>query len=109
MQRLSGSIVAVRLCLNAACPAGVSGNLNSGRSLPMFPTGVVSRVPFQYPLRSGWPSAIRGVGLLDLKSGAVSPCADIIRGKRKTAEIAALRNSRFGFVFIGCLRCREYV
>src|SRR5207253_11009284 len=51
---------------------------NSGRSLPILPTGVVSRVPFQKPLRSGCRSAMRGTGLLDLTSGAVSvgSCAD---------------------------------
>src|SRR6185436_14622412 len=27
-----------------------------------FPPGVVSRVPFQYPLKSGCPSAVRGAG-----------------------------------------------
>jgi hypothetical protein len=38
----------------------VNGNFNPGRSLAMFPPGSVSRVPFQYPLKSGCPSAARG-------------------------------------------------
>src|SRR4029453_7869544 len=63
MQRLSGSIVAGRFGLRGASPAGVNGSVNPGRSLPMLPTGVVSRVPFQYPLKSGGPSAVRGRGL----------------------------------------------
>src|SRR4029450_322255 len=68
-------IVAVRLCLRAASPAGVNGSLNPGRSLPMLPTGVVSRAPFQYPLRPGCPSAVLGVGRrgADLLSTAVRP------------------------------------
>src|SRR5579864_339575 len=62
MHRLSGSIVAVTLCFHAASPAGVNGSFSPGRSLAMLPTGTVSRVPFQYPFKSGCPSAVRGVG-----------------------------------------------
>jgi hypothetical protein len=40
MHRLSGSIVAVVLCLHAASPAAVRGNLSPGRSLAMFPPGL---------------------------------------------------------------------
>ena len=47
MQRLSGSIVAVVLCFQAASPAGVNGSFSPGRSLARLPTGLVSRVPFQ--------------------------------------------------------------
>src|SRR5438445_4279034 len=92
MQRLSGSMVAVRLCFNAASPAGVRGSLKPERSFPMFPTGVVPRMPFQYPLRSGCPSAVRGVGRFDFISGAVSSCATSagvkIATKRHTEQIA---------------------
>src|SRR5580704_9081814 len=62
MQRLSGSMVAVVLCFQAASPAGVNGSFNPGRSLAMFPPGTVSRVPFQNPFKSGWPSAVLGAG-----------------------------------------------
>src|SRR5436190_904361 len=74
MHRLSGSIVAVRLCCRAASPAGVRGNFSPGRSLAIFPPGTVSRVPFQYPLKSGCPSAILGAGFgfADLLSTAVN-------------------------------------
>ena len=49
--------------------AGVSGNLNPGKSLRMLPTGLVANDPFQKPLRSGWPSAVRGIAA-DLVAGA---------------------------------------
>src|SRR6185295_3715016 len=78
MHSASGSTVAVRLCLSAASPAGVSGSFQLGRSLPILPTGLVSRVPFQYPLRSGRPLAVRGVGREEGTSTAVkllSGCA----------------------------------
>src|ERR1700730_1691543 len=60
MQRASGSTVAVVLCFQAASPAGVRGSLSPGRSLAIFPTGTVSFMPFQYPFRSGCPSAALG-------------------------------------------------
>src|SRR6202035_52569 len=76
MHSASGSTVAVTLCCQAASPAGVNGNFNPGRSFAMLPPGLVSRVPFQYPLKSGCPSAMRGAGLLGpVGSGAVSSCA----------------------------------
>ena len=82
MQSASGSTVAVTLCFQAASPAGVSGSFNPGRSFAMLPPGLVSRVPFQYPLKSGCPSAMRGAGLFGpVGSGAVSSCA-------KTGEYA---------------------
>src|SRR3984885_9253233 len=62
MQRLSGSMVAVVLCFQAASPAGVNGSFNPGRSLAMLPPGTVSFVPLQNPLKSGWPSAVLGAG-----------------------------------------------
>src|ERR1700735_3994993 len=62
MQRLSGSMVAVVLCFQAASPAGVKGSFSPGRSLAMFPPGTVSFVPLQNPLKSGWPSAVLGAG-----------------------------------------------
>src|SRR3954463_2300412 len=62
MHKASGSTVFVRLCCKAACPAGVSGNLKPGWSLPMLPTGVVAREPFQNPLKSGCPSGVLGAG-----------------------------------------------
>ena len=34
-------------------PPAVSGSLNPGRSLPILPTGLVVRSPFQKPVRSG--------------------------------------------------------
>jgi hypothetical protein len=36
----------------------------------MLPTGFVSLVPFQYPLKSGLPLAVRGAGRVDLRSGS---------------------------------------
>src|ERR1700691_5749264 len=62
MHRLSGSMVAVVVCFQAASPAGVNGNFIPGRSLAMFPPGTVSFVPLQNPLKSGWPSAVFGAG-----------------------------------------------
>src|SRR5215467_11201903 len=78
MHRLSGSIVTVVLCFHAASPAGVNGSLSPGKSLAMLPTGTVSRIPFQYPLKSGWPSASRGTGFaLGGLVGSVRDCADV--------------------------------
>src|ERR1700722_5055626 len=60
MQMASGSTVAVVLCFQAASPAGVRGSFKPGRSFAIFPVGTVFFMPFQYPFRSGCPSAVLG-------------------------------------------------
>ena len=59
MHRLSGSMVAVTLCFQAASPAGVSGSFNPGRSLAMLPSGVVARA---FPIAAEVGMAVGGAG-----------------------------------------------
>src|SRR5580658_4437005 len=38
----------------------------------MLPTGLVACEPFQKPLKSGWPSDVRGVGAADAEASSPS-------------------------------------
>src|SRR5579864_2562979 len=58
--KASGLIDFDRLYLNASSPAGVNGGPPTLLNMPPKISG-----PFQNPERSGFPSAVRGVGLED--------------------------------------------
>src|SRR5580765_1368589 len=100
MQRLSGSIVAVRLCWSAASPAGVNGSLSAGRSLPMLPV-IVPRMLFQYPLKSGCPSAVRGAGFEDFTSARDNSSCAKARGEQSAPTARVAKNA--------AVRCRDLI